>query len=186
MFYILDSLGYIEATSSHYIERDNKTCTEYKGSIPSGYETLDDWVLNANIRAYKIDTSGNLVFDSAREAALQEEYANNYVDNQIYSGDEVKIGTWYNGKPLYRKVIAGGLADTAGDTIIDLSSLNINYITRMEGTVGTNFDYKPINFYLEGNYISTRYAYGKLYLAATSAYVNLPFTLIIEYTKTTD
>lgn len=76
MFYILDSLGYIEATSSHYIECDNKTCTEYKGTIPSGYSDLDDWVLNANIRAYKINTSGNLIYDEARDESLQKEYAN--------------------------------------------------------------------------------------------------------------
>jgi hypothetical protein len=74
MFYILDELGYIEEVSTHYIERDNKTCTEYAGAIPEGYETLDDWVLNANIRAYKLDADGNLIFDADRDAALQEEY----------------------------------------------------------------------------------------------------------------
>lgn len=106
--------------------------------------------------------------------------------NVVYSTSEQRIGTWIDGKPLYRKVITGTTNLTAGDLVIDLSSLNINYISKMDGTVGTNFDYKPINFYLDGNYISTRYAYGKMYLASTNAYTNLPFTMVLEYTKTTD
>lgn len=73
MFYILDDLGFIEEVSTHYIERENKTCTEYKGTIPTGYETLDDWVLNANIRAYKI-VDGNLTYDANRAAELEAEW----------------------------------------------------------------------------------------------------------------
>lgn len=74
MFYILDSSGFIEEVSTHYIERDNKTCTEYTGAVPSGYDSLDDWVLNANIRTYKI-VSGNLTYDANRDAALTEQWA---------------------------------------------------------------------------------------------------------------
>lgn len=74
MFYILDSSGYIEEVSTHYIERENKTCAEYTGAVPSGYDTLDDWVLNANVRAYKI-SSGNLVYDADRDAALTAQWA---------------------------------------------------------------------------------------------------------------
>jgi hypothetical protein len=103
--------------------------------------------------------------------------------SQVYSEEETVIGTWL-GKPLYRKVLTG--TTVAGDTVIDLSSLNINYISKMDGTVGTNFDYRPVNFYLDGHYHSTRFAYGNLYLASTSSYANLPFTIVLEYTKTTD
>lgn len=103
--------------------------------------------------------------------------------SQVYSEEETVIGTWL-GKPLYRKVLTG--TTVAGDTVIDLSSLNINYISKMDGTVGTNFDYRPVNFYLEGHYHSTRFAYGNLYLTSTSSYANLPFTIVLEYTKTTD
>lgn len=81
MFYILDDLGYIEEVSTHYIERDNKTCTEYAGAIPEEFETYDDWALNANIRAYKLDADGNLIFDADRDAALQEEF--NVEDDEI-------------------------------------------------------------------------------------------------------
>jgi hypothetical protein len=69
MKYILDNSGYVESASCNPISCDDKVSQEYKGSIPSGYSSLDEWILNANIRAYKI-TSGNLVYDSARDAEL--------------------------------------------------------------------------------------------------------------------
>lgn len=73
MMYILDDLGYIEEFSPYHISCNNKNCVEYTGNIPEGYETLEEWVINANIRAYKI-VEGNLVFDAERDAELQEEY----------------------------------------------------------------------------------------------------------------
>lgn len=74
MRYILDDLGYIETVSSHLVECNNKGCTAYTGAIPEGYETLEEWACNANIRAYKLDADGNLIFDADRDAALQEEF----------------------------------------------------------------------------------------------------------------
>lgn len=74
MRYILDDLGYIEEISfGGYIECNNKTCTEYTGAIPEGYDSLIDWVEKANIRAYKL-VDGNLVFDETRAAELEKEY----------------------------------------------------------------------------------------------------------------
>ena len=73
MMYILDDLGYIQEFSSNHISCNNKSCTEYKGTIPSGYSSLEEWAINANIRAYKI-VNGNLSYDETRDRELQEEY----------------------------------------------------------------------------------------------------------------
>jgi hypothetical protein len=105
MFYILDDSGYIEETSSHFIECKNKTCTEYKGTIPSGYDSLDDWVLNANIRAYKIDSRGNLVFDSAKNTALQAEWANTENYKTITTSVTTNLGVGYYANQLRYKRI---------------------------------------------------------------------------------
>jgi hypothetical protein len=59
--YILDDLGYIQEFSSNHISCNNKNCIEYKGTIPSGYSSLEEWAINANIRAYKI-VNGKDVF----------------------------------------------------------------------------------------------------------------------------
>lgn len=73
MRYILDDLGYIEeVTFGGLIQCNNKSCTEYTGKVPEGYESLEEWDLEANIRAYKI-VDGNLVYDDKRDAKLQEQ-----------------------------------------------------------------------------------------------------------------
>lgn len=99
MRYILDDLGYIEAVSCTYIECSNKSCTEYTGAIPEGYESLDDWVLNANIRAYKIE-DGNLVFDEARAAELEAEWVE-YPDGDF--SDKVTFNETPSNYHFYKK-----------------------------------------------------------------------------------
>ena len=75
MRYILNDEGYIETVSFTYeVECNNKTCTEYTGSVPTGYETLAEWDENANINAYKI-VDGNLTYDSAKDTELQTLWA---------------------------------------------------------------------------------------------------------------
>jgi hypothetical protein len=109
----------------------------------------------------------------------------NQIDNlKEYSTSEIQTGIWTNGKPIYRKVITGNLA--SGDLQVDLSSLNISILINSYGRCGTTGNYRPLNFYLDGYYISTRYSVGTMYIAASSAYAGEPFELIIEYTKSTD
>jgi hypothetical protein len=71
--YILDDLGYIQEFSSNHISCNNKNCFEYKGTIPSGYTSLEEWAVKANVRAYKI-VNGNLSYDDVRDKELQNEY----------------------------------------------------------------------------------------------------------------
>lgn len=105
-------------------------------------------------------------------------------DLKEYSTSEIQTGIWTNGKPLYRKVITGNLA--SGDLQVDLSSLNISILINSYGRCGTTGNYRPLNFYLDGYFISTRYSGGTMYIAASSAYAGEPFEMVIEYTKTTD
>ena len=69
---------------------------------------------------------------------------------------------------------------------INLSSLNIEQLVDIKGIVGSNADFKPLNFYYSGYSLSARYYSGTMTIFASSPYANLPFYLIIEYTKTTD
>lgn len=72
MRYILDDNGYIDSVSCTPFECKNKGCQEYTGTVPTGYNSLVEWVTTANIRTYKI-VEGNLVYDEAREAELENE-----------------------------------------------------------------------------------------------------------------
>lgn len=74
MRYILDDTGYIDSVSCTPFNCKDKSCQEYIGTIPSGYNSLEEWALNANIRAYKI-VDNNLVYDSAKDAEIEAELA---------------------------------------------------------------------------------------------------------------
>ena len=98
MRYILDDLGYIEEIIfGGIIECKNKTCTEYTGEVPSGYNTLLEWCEKANIRAFKV-VDGQLVYDADKDAELQAlwpneaEYAK--TDNYISSLGSNSNGEW--------------------------------------------------------------------------------------------
>ena len=90
MRYILDDLGYIEEISfGGTIECNCKTCTEYNGTIPKGYESLCEWAENVNIRAYKI-VDGNLVYDENREKKLNIIAEDEAENNRCVTYKEIK------------------------------------------------------------------------------------------------
>lgn len=89
MHYILDNNGYVELCSKTHVECDDRGCTEYTGTIPSGYKSIEEWVANANIRAYKV-VDGNLVYDPERDADLQKEYEREAEDNTLATHRWVK------------------------------------------------------------------------------------------------
>lgn len=97
---------------------------------------------------------------------------------EIYSTSEIKIGTWVDGKTLYRKVVLGTLVD--GDLAVDLTSLNIYELIKVDGFCGNQ---RPLNFYYSGFSVSTRFSGGYMYIFASSPYANNNFKMIIEYTK---
>ena len=107
MRYLLDNEGYIAVASSNRIECDTQRCIGYKGTIPDGYFSLEEWATTANIRAYYIDSNGNLKLDQARLETLENCLTHKA---HCYSEEEKIIGTWF-GKPLYQKTIYYPTAD---------------------------------------------------------------------------
>lgn len=92
MRYILDDLGYIEAVSCTLIECEFKDSIEYKGLIPLGYYSLEEWATKGNIRAYKI-VDGNLTYDPDRAAALQLEMELSNNEVVLYDNESGSYGT---------------------------------------------------------------------------------------------
>ena len=113
---------------------------------------------------------------------------------EVYSTEEVRIGTWIDGKPLYRKVFAGTKESEKNKTI-NISDLNVDYI-RYYGNITTNIgqsdgEYEfPLNYYETSSaYIRTNFhrKYSNITIVSTNGtYFNGNFKLVIEYTKTTD
>lgn len=90
--YKLDWNGYVSAVAfGCYLDN----CTEYKGEIPIGYSSLDEWATNACVNAYYLDSSGNLVIDYEKLAEIKRKEAQQAVDNapllrkDLYESEEI-------------------------------------------------------------------------------------------------
>ena len=115
-------------------------------------------------------------------------------DPNVYSTDEVRIGTWIDGKPLYRKVISLTLPNStynSDQVIADLTDLAIDKIIKLEGIIYASTTQVITNFAYQGNvqYCSLYYtnsAKTLRYSTNNIQYANVPANIILEYTKTTD
>lgn len=92
MRYKIDWNGYVSAVAfGCYLDNS----LEYKGEVPIGYSSLDEWATNACINAYYLDSSGNLVIDYEKLAEISRKSAQQAVDNapllrkDIYGSEEI-------------------------------------------------------------------------------------------------
>lgn len=106
-----------------------------------------------------------------------------------YSSNEIVIGKWINGKPIYRKVIesTSGAINTE-KTIANIT--NLKELISLKGIIdiGT-YGLVPLPQTFNTSNISTLYLdnLNNILLRITNnAYANKPVILIIEYTKTID
>lgn len=122
--------------------------------------------------------------------------------NENYSTGEIVIGTWINGKPLYRKVIQftttstsysmatiGAPANNVDICMIDnahsyIIDTNNNGIIYMVNTMRAGSDTTVMNTGIH-NWFRIN-ADKKIAYTVGSLLTNMPCTLTLEYTKTTD
>ena len=113
---------------------------------------------------------------------------------EVYSTEEKRIGTWIDGKPLYRKVVTIVSPDKAltnktypFDAPVDTMA-TLHAVLQSQKSVSTSK--YPLPFLYEENvYLSVWYSEGALWARAGSSaveYLNQPVTVRLEYTKTTD
>lgn len=120
-------------------------------------------------------------------------------DKFNYTQEEQRIGTWIDGKPIYRKVIKVTSIDNSSNNYdVAISISNLNEIVNIGGTIKTsNNAYKPVTvIYTDNsNAISSHYSFSVY--AITNSYISLSYGnwwktifdkayIILEYTKTTD
>lgn len=105
-----------------------------------------------------------------------------------YSTTEQVIGTWIDGKPLYRKVFTG--TKTSG-TPLQFSITNFNQLINAFGYItvndnGTYYTY-PIPYYETSTaYIRFQINSGVRLYSSNGTFINGEVTMVVEYTKTTD
>lgn len=134
------------------------------------------------IQAQVVDNlDGNSTTDAPSQRAVKQ--------LATYSTTEIKIGTWIDGKPLYRKVIESTSGNASVETVIGSIS-NFKYLKTLTGTIVNSVN-ASVNF----PFIFNTNNLGQLFilsdgsincLVTNGAYANRPIKVIVEYTKTTD
>ena len=109
----------------------------------------------------------------------------------IYSTEEIKIGTWIDGKPIYRKVYQYTTGAGANSrTFSEAGITNIDKIVNISGfTLQPNSNnYVPLSYYNSSVDWANFYTGGKnaFSVRCGSSYGFGATTVIFEYTKTTD
>lgn len=115
-------------------------------------------------------------------------YSENEMNKQKYSTEEQRIGTWIDGKPLYRKTIPRENLG-AGSNNVSCANIYIDEITKIDFTAYTtsgdiisgNFNDGSINMYIKP-YVGVKDV--DLWFN-TNVQCNLVY-ITLEYTKTTD
>lgn len=106
-----------------------------------------------------------------------------------YETTEQVIGTWIDGKPIYRKVFTGTLTNDSGNTqSIAHGISNVDKFISHKGfafTISNQYWTIPL-YFSSAQYISLRLSDTYIYFNNTIEFKNKPYTLILEYTKTTD
>lgn len=112
---------------------------------------------------------------------------------EIYSTEETRIGTWIDGKPLYRKVFQVTTTSSSGGlgTVIPGSVVSNMRIKRMDGFLySSRYPDQaagPINFSAKVATVSTFFWTGNIVMFVDGQqFINSPAEIILEYTKTTD
>lgn len=112
----------------------------------------------------------------------------------VYSSEEVLVGTWIDGKPLYRKVFFGTFEQTKIErqTVL-VGALDNASIIRIAGSMYSHVNDASYTLpYVEFDGNNSTFSISVLYINNTismNSYIftgTFDFRLIVEYTKTTD
>lgn len=115
-------------------------------------------------------------------------YSCNYVNGlETYSTNETRVGTWIDGKPIYRKVITSTLTSTITHGIANINEIvNLKAVSYNPNSgkyfavpsVRPSYSNYEVGLFADASTISLEYGSG---LPTT-----MTFKIIMEYTKTTD
>lgn len=113
---------------------------------------------------------------------------------EIYSTEETWIGTWIDGKPLYRRVWQGLTPSVKLENVILFNVENVGYVAHLYGVfISSTGSYIPIVYAVSEATIHYTIALFmdkngqvKMNINEGSSFMNRPVTVVVEYTKTTD
>lgn len=115
----------------------------------------------------------------------RDSYSCNYVNSiNTYSTDEIRIGTWIDGKPIYRKMYEFSNISPNDTKYTELDIDNLYRIVNWGGSVETNGTARSC--FVSGIVPFVHYQLGNIYVSNTGSETINSISVIIEYTKTND
>lgn len=119
--------------------------------------------------------------------------------NDNYSTTEQVVGTWINGKPLYRKVFTAYMPTTSADGTyannLTEYATNIEYAWIVaHWTTDSSGQNQPLPYFTNSGYFAKAFitnnqgtnGYKYFVANAIKAFNGQPITVIVQYTKSTD
>lgn len=177
-----------------YYKDFNTSDVEDTFELPSIVSSFVIGFINNNSAGRSTMIYSNAQLEKGTIATDYVEYKD-FTNNDIYSTNEIKIGTWIDGKPLYRKVIRYSGSLTSGSNQIPHGISNLDNIVNKNCFIEF-YSGSVKSIYGHGTYIDNTQFISISTINSTnvnlyigSAWAN-SFTngcyIILEYTKTTD
>lgn len=191
------TIGYDSYYRTFYHAANGTKASSVNNTIYDAYGNEDKLYKSTDTVGRSIETKGtysaegNSTFTSrpTNTAVLYCIKCESTEQKDTYSTNEIKVGTWVDGKPVYRKVIEGVTSGTPDTEYVIHTISNIKKTVSYYGSVlDNNMVSHKIGAYLSAQYNSVVFVdtSGNVYMRHGSAMVNKSYSLIIEYTKTTD
>lgn len=106
---------------------------------------------------------------------------------EVYSTEETRIGTWIDGKPLYRKVFNVTTPPTTTSAMVADISEPFHLVDLYGHFTMQNGDEVPIPYLSGSNFVSAWLTLTGIKMAVSNnVFVSIPAVIILEYTKTAD
>lgn len=191
------TIGYDSYYQTFYHAANGTKASSVNNAIFDAYGNEDKLYKSTDTVGRSIETKGtysaegNSTFTSrpTNTAVLYCIKCESTEQKDTYSTNEIKVGTWVDGKPVYRKVIEGVTSGTPDTEYVIHTISNIKKTVSYYGSIlDNNMVSHKIGTYLSAQYNSVVFVdtSGNVYMRHGSAMVNKSYSLIIEYTKTTD
>ena len=195
--------NYVNASTTRYVsiskngtnQTTNEATFSSYGSISSAYvmSVVAGDLISVRVRS---DNTTSSAYSGAR-SYLYCEYVEDYYitqavsESNTYSTDEIEIGRWIDGKPIYRKVWTGTITSGTSQTIVNnvLTDLSIDTVVSITSMAKDNDNRRLPSYYFSSTDLFRIYiSNGSLQLGIGSSYPVKPFSyhVIMDYTKTTD
>lgn len=150
---------------------------EYEGTTPLNAENLNQIQTNAENAINTVQSNLNTT--------------NQNIENlTTYSTTEKVVGTWIDGKPIYRKVITQNVSNMSSEVDINLGTTDVGVFVNGRVLVDTSDYTSIVNSQSTLTYYIRNFVFRKTNNTVTVATnitgISGTIYVIIEYTKTTD